>query len=29
MDAEVNVTKGVTEAQAIQFWNGILEKDLR
>jgi len=25
----INVTKGVTKVQAIQFWYGTLEKDLR
>jgi hypothetical protein len=25
----INVTKGVTEARVIQFWYGILEKDLK
>jgi hypothetical protein len=25
----INVTKGVTKVQAIQFWYGTLEKDLK
>jgi len=29
MQRLINATKGVTEAQVIQFWYGILEKDLK
>jgi len=29
MQRLINVTKGVIRTQAIQFWYGILEKDLK